>query len=83
MRVAATACPSSMCSSSRTTLWYNTTIVRLLCVILVTWIIHDQPALGLPELTTVEGNVTSLARRCMMLRISCIILFGAVLREVM
>ena len=54
MRVAATACPSSMCSSSRTTLWYNTTIVRLLCVILVTWIIHDQPALGLPELTTVE-----------------------------
>ncbi|KAM0728865.1 hypothetical protein ACS0PU_004219 [Formica fusca] len=57
MRVAATASLSPMCSSSRTTLWYNATIVRLLCVILVScWIILDQPALGLPnpELTTME-----------------------------
>ncbi|XP_070157155.1 uncharacterized protein Jus isoform X2 [Polyergus mexicanus] len=56
MRVAATASLSPMCSSSRT-LWYNATIVRLLCVILVScWIILDQPALGLPnpELTTME-----------------------------
>lgn len=55
MRVVATACPSSMCSSSRsTTLWYDHTFVRLFFVVLITWIIHDQPALGLPELTTVE-----------------------------
>ncbi|XP_050454333.1 uncharacterized protein LOC126853005 isoform X2 [Cataglyphis hispanica] len=56
MRVAVTASPSLMCSSSRITLWYNA-IVRLLCVILVScWIIFDQPVLGLPdpELTTVE-----------------------------
>ncbi|XP_072761670.1 uncharacterized protein Jus isoform X3 [Anoplolepis gracilipes] len=77
MRVAATACSSPMCPSSRITLWYNATIVRLLCVILVScWIILDQPALGLPdpELTTVEdlsgrgskkfGDVCEVDKEC-------------------
>ncbi|XP_025265912.1 uncharacterized protein LOC105254178 isoform X3 [Camponotus floridanus] len=57
MRVAATAFPLSMYSSSRTTLWYNATIVRLPCVFLVScWIILAQLAFGLPdpELTTME-----------------------------
>ncbi|XP_018341067.1 PREDICTED: uncharacterized protein LOC108747789 isoform X3 [Trachymyrmex septentrionalis] len=58
MSVAAITCPSPTYPTSGTNPWCSTTAVRLLCVVLVfSWIILDQPALGLPnpsELTTVE-----------------------------
>lgn len=57
MSVAAITCPSPTYPTSGTNPC-STTAVRLLCVVLVSsWIILDQPALGLPnpsELTTVE-----------------------------
>jgi len=60
MSVAAITCPSPTYPTSGTNPWCSTTAVRLLCVVLVfSWIILDQPALGLPnpsELTTVEGK---------------------------
>ncbi|TGZ39036.1 uncharacterized protein Jus isoform X1 [Temnothorax longispinosus] len=56
MSVAATICPSPAYPTSGTNPWCSTTAARLLCVVLVSsWIILDQPALGLPdrsELTT-------------------------------
>ncbi|XP_012225333.1 uncharacterized protein jus isoform X2 [Linepithema humile] len=49
MRVAATTCPLPTCSSSGTTPC-STIAVRLLYVLLVSsWIILDQPVLGLPD----------------------------------
>ncbi|XP_011863255.1 PREDICTED: uncharacterized protein LOC105559514 isoform X2 [Vollenhovia emeryi] len=61
MSVAATICPSPTYPTSGTNPCCTTTTaaVRLLCVVLVSsWIILDQPALGLPgpsELTTAKG----------------------------
>ncbi|KYQ46439.1 hypothetical protein ALC60_14535 [Trachymyrmex zeteki] len=70
MSVAATTCPSPTYPTSGTNPWCSTTAVRLFCVVLVSsWIILDQPALGLPnpsELTTVEvpwGIVTGASGR--------------------
>ncbi|XP_032680408.1 uncharacterized protein LOC116848428 isoform X2 [Odontomachus brunneus] len=67
MRVAATACPSPTCpsttcpssssSSSGNLRRCRPIDLRLLCIVLVSWIILDRPALGLPdppELTTAE-----------------------------
>ncbi|EGI59509.1 hypothetical protein G5I_12292 [Acromyrmex echinatior] len=69
MSVAAITCPSPTYPTSGTNPC-STTAVRLLCVVLVSsWIILDQPALGLPnpsELTTVEvpcGIVTGASGR--------------------
>ncbi|XP_077267099.1 EB domain-containing julius seizure protein isoform X2 [Temnothorax americanus] len=50
MSVAATICPSPAYPTSGTNPWCSTTAARLLCVVLVSsWIILDQPALGLPD----------------------------------
>ncbi|KAL0132073.1 hypothetical protein PUN28_000089 [Cardiocondyla obscurior] len=59
MSITVAICPSPAYPTSGTNPWCSTTAVRLLCVVLVSsWIILDQPALGLPDsskLTTAES----------------------------